>query len=192
MSNIKYTHKNEWVVDTAITEYEFFEAVFDILEKNENLTNNTKTNQNYGDLHYFDLTSDFIEDSALVLPEFEFNSKENIPAPKPSTREIEIIPGQTIMDISIQEYEDFSKLFDILEENTNLVDKNELPVNYQMDTVTDFNLSFTIQPGNKILIENNNKSNYAVISGLSSNSIKLENPFDGIHYWEINKDFIIQ
>lgn len=68
-------------------------------------------------------------------------------------RQILTIKNQTVFDIAVQEYGNMETAFHILEDNPHLAGANDLPVGYNLPPDIDFDISYPIQEGTIIYLQ---------------------------------------
>jgi hypothetical protein len=67
-------------------------------------------------------------------------------------REIKTLPYQTLFDIAIQETGSIETVWEILADNSTLINQNDLPPDTSTDPQFNFDLGYPITPGTIILI----------------------------------------
>lgn len=68
-------------------------------------------------------------------------------------RQITTIKNQTVFDLAVQEYGNMEAAFQILVDNPHLVGTNDLPIGYNLPADIDFDISYPIQPGTLIYLQ---------------------------------------
>lgn len=68
-------------------------------------------------------------------------------------KQITTVKSQTVFDLAVQEYGNMEAVFEIINNNPELIGMNDYPDGHSVDETIDFDMSFPIKPGVKILID---------------------------------------